>query len=344
MTERGRCSLIAYDFLDIDVYWNIYFFYISAGYIIEESGRSGIDLFVVLRGDPGANHRHKNFSGTVHIYDYVKEIDIDWRNRFPAAEEIIVISLSPPQTNRGIKFVQGYIPIFPSLWQVMPFRKRPQRPLHISNFKSMPEDSYQRELIDLARFELIQVYGLRWSQVDINTHPLSYWKSNLLLASAFSCYGLMYPYQRGKTLSGRMWQAPLNGCFVISEIGTNPFRCPGVIEVESFNPDSLLKVRSIADCWHLQKAATLYWNEKTMLLMKALGFSGSLELHERHHRQWRQHMLCSHFRLKWRRGRHRLAELMVPLPVRCRLRRAEKLLHVLRKRLGRESSSHPPGR
>lgn len=337
MTVRGRCRLVAYDFEDVDVYWNIRLFYECSGFRIVEADAPPPDLLVVQRGDPGRGHPHRAFSGTVHVYDYVKELTVDWRERFPAAREVVVISLSPPRLRTGITFIEGYLPILPSLWQLQPFRKRLQRPLHIANFKPMPEDSYQRQLLTLARHGLIRVYGRRWEQADLRTDGVSYWRANQLLASAHSCYGLMYPYQRGRTLSGRMWQAPLQGCFVISEAGTNPFACPGVIEVERFDPDSLLRAGSILECWHLRREATAYWQEKTRRLGEALDLEGSPRISRRQHDHWRRQMLRSHRRQQWQQGQRQLTDRLIPLPLRCRWRRAGLRLQSVRRRLGRGS-------
>ena len=126
--------------------------------------------------------------------------------------------------HEGLQLVRGYLPIIPELWQEKPFRKLRGRPLHISNYKPINNDAYQLDLVRLAQNHLIRVFGNKWDQADIPAHGVSYWQANRIIAKAFSCYGLMYPYQRGTTLSGRMWQAPLNGCFVITEVGTNRFQ------------------------------------------------------------------------------------------------------------------------
>jgi hypothetical protein len=86
----------------------------------------------------------------------------------------------------------------------------------------------------------------------------------------------MYPYQRGKTLSGRMWQAPLHGCFVISEEGTNISHCPGVVEVSDFNADNLAAFdRSIEKCKALAAEAAKYWATATQKLAEELGLAVS---------------------------------------------------------------------
>ena len=200
--------------------WNVRLFYLAAGFALVRDGEDpDLDLLVILRGDPGQAHREHR--GIVHVYDYVKELQVDWPACFPRAREIRLVSLfQPDPLPDGVRWVPGYLPVIPEFWQRHPFRKKARRPLHIANFKPMGDDPYQRDLARLARHGLVRVYGARWDRLGLATHGLSYLEANRRLADAWCCYGLMYPYQRGATLSGRMWQAPLHGCQVISEQGT----------------------------------------------------------------------------------------------------------------------------
>lgn len=323
---------MSYDYMDLDVYWNVKLFYLSAGFqVATNASPSDHELLVLLRGDPG--DQLKTYRGIVHVYDYVKELTIDWRTRIPRAAQIVVVSLSRPAGSESIGFVHGYLPIIPELWQEDPFRKRPQRPYHISNFKPMREDPYQRDLVRLGRHGLIQLYGNRWDQVDIRAHGVSYWEANRMLASAYSCYGLMYPYQRGTTLSGRMWQAPLLGCFVISERGTNPFGCPGVIEVDRFSPDTLLLADSIRDCWTLRQQATAHWREATIAIARGLGFQGPLRVCRRSWWAVRGEMRAHHRRFRGRQRRIGLTQRLTPPFLHCFLRRNQLRLEAIRRRL-----------
>jgi hypothetical protein len=68
--------------------------------------------------------------------------------------------------------------------------------LHISNYKSISNDIYQQDLVRLGQAHLIRVFGKKWEKVDIRSHGVSYWQANRMIAKAYSCYGLMYPYQR----------------------------------------------------------------------------------------------------------------------------------------------------
>lgn len=332
MADRKRCNILSYDYLDLDVYWNVKLFYLSAGFDVEFNAHTADhDILVLLRGDP--NDRLLAYRGSVHIYDYVKELTIDWRSRLPLAREIRLVSLSRPADAEGVRFVPGYLPIIPELWQQEPFRKRPQRPFHISNFKPIRNDPYQRDLICLGRHELIQIHGNKWDQVDIRAHGLSYWQANRRLARAYSCYGLMYPYQRGTTLSGRMWQGPLLGCFVISEMGSNPFGCPGVIEVDRFSPDTLLLVDSVSDCWNLHRQASSHWRAATIAIARGLGWDGSIGVCRDSLATVRREMWLHHLRFTIGRQRSVLAQRLSPPVVHCFLRRQQRRVEAIRRRL-----------
>jgi hypothetical protein len=334
-----QCRILSIDFQDLDVIWNVRLFYQAAGFSVSSEARNtsvSADLLVVLRGNPGLTHREHR--GLVHVYDYVKELQVDWQACFPHAREIRLISLfRPPSLAPGIRWVEGYLPVIPEFWQLTPFRKREGRPLHIANFKPMGDDPYQQDLATLARRELIRVHGANWDRLDLRTQGLSYLEANRLLAESWCCYGLMYPYQRGRTLSGRMWQAPLHGCVVISEKGTNPLGLPGILEVEGFGPQTLLSVRSLRECLAVRDAASRYWRDATRRLADHLDlptWSGPALVHLA---ACRQAMRAQHAQVVWRRRRHRAAAWLTPPPISCWLRRRERTLQRLGRLLSRTS-------
>jgi hypothetical protein len=271
---KKTCSVLTCEYLDLDVYLNIRLFYESAGYRVHKNRPlRNADLLVVLRGDKAITD--KEYSGIVHAYDYVREYKINWRERFPKAERIFVISPTLPECPNGITYVKGYLPVIPELWQ-RPFKEKDDRPVHISHFKPMAEDKYQRELIGLIKSGAVRVYGAKWDKAGIKAKPLSYWQVWRKFCASSRCYGLMYPYQRGRTLSGRMWQAPLCGCFVISEAGTNVMVCPGVIEVSSFSEDNIAAIDgSMEKCETLAAEAERYWTAATHKLAEELELSGA---------------------------------------------------------------------
>ena len=257
------------EYVDLEAYLNVRLFYESAGYrVFRNRPARGADLLVVLRGSREASDHE--YAGIIHIYDYVKEHKIDWKAHFPNAGKIFLISPTPPESSEGITYIKGYLPVVPDLWQAT-FEKKESRPVHISHFKRIGEDKYQQDLVRLIKSGLVRAHGLRWDRVGIWTKPLSFWEADKILADSSICYGLMYPYQRGKTLSGRMWQAPLKGCFVISEALTNISNCPGVIEVDGFSADNLAAIdHSTEKCRALSTDAAEYWRKATQMLADEL--------------------------------------------------------------------------
>jgi hypothetical protein len=229
--------------------------------------------------------------------------------------------------------------VVPEFWQQSPFRKRAGRPLHIANFKPMGDDPYQQDLARLARRRLVQVFGGHWDRLGLATHGLSYLEANRQLAGAWCCYGLMYPYQRGLTLSGRMWQAPLHGCLVISEQGTNPLGLPGILEVGRFSAETLLSVGSIRECWQIRQEATRYWREATERLALQLDLPAYRGPSAAQLASCRRERMAQHLRVVWGRRLGRAARWLAPPPVSCWWRRRQRTLQGLGRRL-----QGPPGR
>ncbi|KEF42994.1 MAG: hypothetical protein ER33_03765 [Cyanobium sp. CACIAM 14] len=341
MASPARCHILSIDFQDLDVIWNVTLFYQAAGYSVSRDAQAdgqtsagAIDLLVILRGDPGPSHQEHE--GDVHIYDYVKELQVDWRRCFPRARRIQLVSLfRPPSLPEGIHWIKGYLPVIPEFWQLSPFRKRLGRPVHIANFKPIGDDPFQRDLAELARRELVEVHGRHWDRLDLRTQGLSYLEANRLLARSWSCFGLMYPYQRGTTLSGRMWQAPLHGCLVISEKGTNPLGLPGVLEVERFGPETLLSIASIRECLEIREAATRFWKEATSALARQLELPHRVAPSTLQLAACRREMLAQHRRIVWDRRLQRAARWLAPPPVSCWLRRRQRTLQGARRQLRR---------
>jgi hypothetical protein len=268
---RAICSILSFDYLDYDVFINVRVFYRLAGYyVILSVVHHDTSLVVVLRGKP--NRIFSEYTGIVHYYDYVREYNLDMRYFFPNASNIFSIglndSLSLSLTDHS---VYAYLPVFPSLWQYRPLvTSRLPHPLHLSNYKPIGNDSYQQQLLALIHSQKVLVYGGKWHNQNINATQISYLSANRLLSQATHCYGLMYPYQRGTSLSGRMWQAPIHGCYVISEVGTNIYNVPGVIEAETFEQ---LFSFSIDSALNLRKQATEFWLTQTINLADSLNLT-----------------------------------------------------------------------
>jgi hypothetical protein len=67
-----------------------------------------------------------------------------------------------------------------------------------------------------------------------------------------------------------MWQAPLQGCLVISEMNTNLFSSPGVYEVATYDEFHFVDFPTPID---LAKQASEFWSQKTDKLAMDLNLS-----------------------------------------------------------------------
>jgi hypothetical protein len=259
---------MSFDYSDFDVLLNVRAFYRLSGFLIVSSSRlSDCDLLVVLRGIPP--RVFCEYTGPIHFYDYVLEHKLNLRDYFPNATFISIVSLSQRHAIAdNCRAIYGYLPVIPSLWYLpFCFLRRSSLPLHVSNYKPLADDPFQLQIISLVKEGKIRLYGSKWDRIQIHARPLSYLSANIMLNKTLICFGLMYPYQRGKSLSGRMWQAPIQGCVVISEKETNPFLCPGVITVESFSELPFIQRHNPAA---LSREASEFWLEKTKQLANDL--------------------------------------------------------------------------
>jgi len=325
--NRPICRIVSSEYLDKDVYLNIRAFYRAAGYrLIPPAARpKGADedrakLLVVLRGDNGSDLKH--FTGSIHIYDYVKEYVVDWAQRYPAAAQITVVALAasschfseesqPASEPARLRWVDAYLPVIPALW-MRPWAGKSQQPVHISNFKRMGADAYQQDLLALIRSGVVRAFGANWQLAGVKAHPLSYRQANRVLAASAWCFGLMWPYQRGRTLSGRMWQAPLNGCFVLSETGTDILGCPGVLEREAFQAEAAALVLAPQACRDLALEASLFWESHSRSLAAALGLVPHFPLTAANLRPERALLVLWDLEFRWQRLLARLQAAVRP--------------------------------
>lgn len=263
------CSIMSYDYLDLDVFLNTRTFYEAAGYRVTKNWlHPHCELLIILRGNP--RDTLLNYAQRVHIYDYVKEHTVDWDKQLPNASSIHLISINPLSQEgevAGLHHVHGYLPVINEIWR-RPFKKNRSMIVHLANFKfHMKDDPYQKDLVRLLQDAKVHVYGGKWENAGILTRKMSYHEANSTLARSLACLGLMHPYQRGESLSGRMWQAPLNGCTVISEAGTNIINCPGVVEVSNFRWETIAAcLRRLPLPQQLSGDATDFWEARTRRL------------------------------------------------------------------------------
>ncbi len=140
--------------------------------------------------------------------------------------------------------------------------------VHIGNYKQYYQnnsDEYADAFLKQIETGLIRVWGRGWPE-DKNKIRVSHaalLDVSDIYRSSHIALGMMYPHQRNLTVSGRFWQAPLNGTFVLSEPNEITNGIPGVIQTD-YNRDLTDYKKSIDIEQHiqLQESAKLFWDNQ----------------------------------------------------------------------------------
>ena len=265
--------ILASDGLDFDVYKNVKYFYECCGYNVRTKFKmfNNLDVIIYLRGP--IQNSFNDYSGVVHVYDYVKNLTYYWNKIFPNALKIYIISLDNNYLfeSKKITKVKAFLPVISRLWVTSSFIKD-SKPIHISHFKSDIKNRYQDELLKLGELNEVLIFGKRWTLSNKKVESISLSGANQLFSKSLYSFGLMYDYQIGKTLSGRMWQGPLNGCYVFTELGSNIISCPGVIEVNSYF-ETIEQIKLNKFGMFNYKLAVSFWDDHTLNIAQNLGLS-----------------------------------------------------------------------
>lgn len=237
------CLIYGHGGLDLDVTFNLLYFYKRLGFKTYFSEKLyDADLLVVVRAiNKVLDLTSFNYSN-IHIFDYggwdydevIKSINNKITYIFCTSEvkkKKAVEELNFPEQNIFIALP----PVELDLW-ILPEKKIKYEFVHIGNYKPISNDDPIKEKFLYAIEKLkVNVWGLNWN----NKLAKGLYKGKAGLFEVSSIYaqskfalGLMYPFQRNYTFSGRFWHAPLNGCFLFSEPGVYTNLIPGVIETD----------------------------------------------------------------------------------------------------------------
>jgi hypothetical protein len=277
------CLVYGHNGLDLDVTFNLVAFYKKAGLsVFYAETLYDADVLVVLRAvDKTIDLSAFNFS-MVHVYDYggwdynafIESIDHAISYIFCTSEEKrnrILNNTSFPENRIFVAFP----PVATRLW-MSNLKKNEYEIVHIGNYKPITEadhykENFNRSIID----HNVHVWGLHWSGIvskDLYHGKASQFSVSGIYAKTAWSFGLMYPFQRKVTFSGRFWHAPLNGCLLFSEPGVCTKNIPGVIETDYSFEDIAEKIKSLAPGKQaVQKKALAYWtgeNEKIERLVR----------------------------------------------------------------------------
>ena len=272
---KRSCLIYGSDGFDADVLLNLRAFYRLLGYSVFHSRRLYPSDLLVLQRPPNRNLSFDSYHA-IHIFDYVGTPLNDLLTGILDDARVVIFCSSRARTESTLAAhpcLEGRVvtlppPVIPSLWEL-----RPQEPdlriVHVGNYKpfySDDSDAFAVRFLSTLQRELVQVWGHQWPNgIGIQHGPVGISRVSSLYSRARWALGMMYPWQRATTFSGRFWHAPLNGCALISEPGTCVAAVPGVMETDysEASIEDLLR-RGPGDPRAIREAAHRYWSHKCL--------------------------------------------------------------------------------
>jgi hypothetical protein len=159
-------------------------------------------------------------------------------------------------------------PVYTKHWVSRKKLKAKYLVTHIGNYKPYyagQGDPYAREFMKQIDSEFVHVWGRGWPNTpgrEIKIKKASLYSVSAIYKKSLLALGMMYPFQRDLTISGRYWHAPLNGAYVLSEPNFLASSIPGVLETTYENDfDEVISNITIESRNELQKKSKIYWDE-----------------------------------------------------------------------------------
>ena len=160
-------------------------------------------------------------------------------------------------------------PVYSKLWTCKLSENKKLNLIHIGNFKpymKLKDDIFAQNFLKSLRAHKAHVWGRGWDSEEdiINEGVLEVLDVSKVYANSRAALGLMYPFQRQTTFSGRFWHGPLNGSIIISEPGIYTNDIPGV-----YNSDlTPINVQTAIESFGtrpetIQDESVIYWDSHT---------------------------------------------------------------------------------
>ena len=265
------CLIYGNDGLDLDVTYNLSSFYKGLGFKVFFSGKLyNADLLIVTRAldleiDMSAFHY-----SLIHVYDYT---GWDFDNFVRTVDHRMTFIFCTSETKKArltekLNFPPSQIflalpPVDVILWSKK-LKDVKYHLIHIGNFKPISDtDNIKVQFNKAISFFKPHIWGKGWMVNNDLYHGKAglFQVSSIYSMSEFAL-GLMYPFQREHTYSGRFWHAPLNGCYLLSEPGLYSQKVPGIIETDYSINDISEKIERNSDRKTLQKESQEFWNKQ----------------------------------------------------------------------------------
>jgi uncharacterized protein Usg len=266
------CLIYGQDGLDLCVTLNLKVFYERLGLKVFFSEKLyDADMLVVARAYDSVDLSPYSYQ-LIHIFDYVgRDFDafihsVDYEKSFIFCTSEIKRQRIIEKTGFPSKQIfQTFPPVETEFWIGKPKKIR-YYIVHIGNYKFSAEgDIIKAKFDDEIQTSNVDVWGLGWDKIvkkGLYHGRLGTYSVPSIYAQSMFALGLMYPFQREVTYSGRFWQAPLNGCFLLSEPGLYTKEIPGIIETDYSHSDIETKINTSHDRQLLKKEAKDYWEKQ----------------------------------------------------------------------------------
>lgn len=269
---RKTCLIYGHNGLDLDVAFNLRSFYNKIGFnSYFDTKLHSANVISIVRGvDSHIDLRGIEFE-QIHVYDYggwkydrlVKSLPFEKSFIFttsPDTKEDLIKTFGFPEKNIFIALPPVDIKLFSSNLKPIKYNL-----IHIGNYKKIDDDIYHDRLKSIIDTLDVKVWGMNWDGHIKDNHKLKgrsgFFESSEIYSETEYALGLMYPFQREVTFSGRFWQSTLNGCFLFSESGLYSKSIPGIIETDYTIEDIQNKMVSVKTSREqLIKDAREYWN------------------------------------------------------------------------------------
>ena len=277
------CLIYGQNGLDYDVALNLVWFYERLGFMVAITDYpNDADLLVVLRArDAELIIDNINIS-IMHVYDY-GGWDFDGFVRSVDKTKTWIFCTSEHKRQRLIDILQfpeekvflALPPVDVSRWSNR-LKRVSYELVHIGHYKRVDNDKVNILFNDVIRSFRVHVWGAGWADFTLNGYlhgKLGLFKVSSIYSRSKNSLGLMYPFQRDSTYSGRFWHAPLNGCRVLSEPGLYSNKIPGIVETDYSHQDIESKLKIPFDREELQLLALNFWMEQEGLTRDIVNMS-----------------------------------------------------------------------
>lgn len=282
MRKKPICLIYGHDGFDPCALLNLYKFYQSLGFaVLYTQEIEACNLLVVKRGQDINIPSNFPKDIPVHLYSYVGTsiktiLQKLINNGNPCSLFAPSSILLDESENSNVLKDLVYPPVIPKYWiEKRNVSSRTKYNLvHIGNKKTKQgaiTDLYADKLNKLIETGKVDLWGFGWDKNKIGTKYhgyLSIYNVPFVYSRTDYALGLMYPFQRDKTFSGRFYQAPLNGVILLSEPGLFANKVPGVTEADLSDIEAVIRKQPLRQ--EIAQESFIFWSTQTEKLKKAV--------------------------------------------------------------------------